>query len=120
MRGLLQMSDADSVKPAHLCVPFCLTQWQALGATAAGMGFFAALYGVAAYADKASTVPFVRFPPDAVLPCSPCERCSHAGLLLGRAGKVLVSQMGVRITQAPREYPYDDLKSEMGGEQRKL
>ncbi len=35
-------------------------QWQALGACAGGMAFFAGLYGVAAYMDKASTVPYVR------------------------------------------------------------
>ena len=49
-----------------------MTQWQALGATAAGMGFFAALYGVAAYADKASTVPYVR-----CLPVLGCRACSY-------------------------------------------
>jgi len=55
-----------------------MTQWQALGATAAGMGFFAALYGAAAYVDKASTVPYVRCLP--VLGC--CARsCGSASAL---------------------------------------
>jgi len=34
-------------------------QWQALGALGAGLGFFVGLYGVAAYIDKPSKVPFV-------------------------------------------------------------
>ncbi len=100
-----------------------MTQWQALGATAAGMGFFAALYGVAAYADKASTVPYVRR-----LITLGCRACSYSdgsaqgcsAALRSRSVSSATSQMTVRSAQAPREYPYDDLKSEMGGEQRKL
>ena len=34
-------------------------QWQALGATSAGMGFFAALYAFASWVDKPSKIPFV-------------------------------------------------------------
>lgn len=34
-------------------------QWQALGATSAGLGFFAALYSFASWVDKPSKVPFV-------------------------------------------------------------
>jgi hypothetical protein len=37
-------------------------QWQALGATSAGLGFFAALYGIASWVDKPSKVPFVSLP----------------------------------------------------------
>jgi hypothetical protein len=37
-------------------------QWQALGATSAGLGFFAALYSFASWVDKPSKVPFVSLP----------------------------------------------------------
>jgi hypothetical protein len=35
-----------------------VTKWQALGATSAGLGFFAALYSFASWVDKPSKVPF--------------------------------------------------------------
>lgn len=44
----------------HTVLP-CV-QWQALGALSAGMGFFATLYGIAAWIDKPSKVPFVSAP----------------------------------------------------------
>ena len=102
-----------------------MLQWQALGACAGGMAFFAALYGVAAYADKASTVPYVRSRP---------EKCSRVmletmlvvDLMLGPSAVVTElhtyspNHPKPSNAQAPRSYPYDELKSEMGGEQRQL
>ena len=52
-----------------------IAQWQALGATSAGLGFFAALYSFASWVDKPSKVPFVSLPATSSVLCLTAEQC---------------------------------------------
>lgn len=98
-------------------------QWQALGALGAGLGFFVGLYGVAAYIDKPSKVPFVSRRCGRVefllhgSEQSSCWRARSEGVPVPAMRPLLVSvfssHMLHRSLQAPREYPYDNLKVEL-------
>ena len=58
-----QFTAYQQVQTWHdILVRLLIVQWQALGATSAGLGFFAALYSFASWVDKPSKVPFVSLP----------------------------------------------------------